>query len=191
VEPGEVEAVLQAHPAVRAAVVVARSDRGGERRLVAYLVAVEGERLAGLRAHAQAKLPDYMVPAVWVVLPALPMSTSGKVDRQALPDPTGERLDLEESYEPPRTGTERRLAGLWSEVLGLDHVGRQDNFLDLGGHSLLAMKLIGAIHDAFLVELPLSAVFEYPVLATLAEQIAHQRDDDRAEAALVTRAARY
>jgi len=170
IEPGEVEARLLEHPGVRDAVVLVREDTPGEKRLVAYVV---GEETAGaevLRAHASATLPEYMVPAAYVRLDALPLNANGKLDRRALPAPEGGAYAAR-AYEAPEGETERALAEIWSELLGIDRVGRRDNFFELGGHSLLATRLVVRIRHEMDVELALRAVFETPVLSRLAEQV--------------------
>jgi amino acid adenylation domain-containing protein len=167
IELGEIEAVLEQHPAVEEAVVLMREDTPGDQRLVAYVV-FGGERpsMAELRVHAQAKLPEYMVPNALVVLDALPLSPAGKIDRRALPAPPSARGDGE--YVAPGTAAEMRLAELWGEVLGLDQVGLSDNFFELGGHSLLATRVMARIRDAFDTDLPLRTLFERPTIAMLA-----------------------
>ncbi|NTJ35842.1 amino acid adenylation domain-containing protein, partial [Agrobacterium rhizogenes] len=171
IEPGEIEARLGEHASVRQAVVVAREDQPGDKRLVAYLVGESDTPVDPgiLRAHLKSRLPDYMVPSAFVWLAALPLTPNGKVDRKALPAPEG-RPDIAR-YTAPRTPTEEILASLWQEVLGLDQVGIDDNFFDLGGHSLLAMRVVARMRDVFAVELPLRALFEAPVIAELATRI--------------------
>jgi amino acid adenylation domain-containing protein len=169
VELGEVEAVLLAHPAVRDAVVVAREDATGDRRLTAYLVA-DGLDAPGARAWVAERLPYYMVPAAVVPLDAFPRLPNGKVDRVALPAP-GFGAD-EARYVAPRTPVEAWLAEVWSEVLGVERIGAQDSFFDLGGHSLRAVQVITRVRDTLGVELPLSALFDAPTVAALAERVA-------------------
>jgi amino acid adenylation domain-containing protein len=187
VEPGEVEAVLGSHPAVRQAAVLARevptSDGTGDVRLVAYLVleggpaeGTEGDP-AALRAHAAARLPEALVPAVFVPLPALPLTAHGKVDREALARlelPAGGRWGLS-AYVAPRTPVEQVLAGIWAEVLGLDpetgQVGAGDTFFELSGHSLLATQAVYRVRQALGVDLPLRRLFECATLAELAAEI--------------------
>ncbi|HEX6862760.1 MAG TPA: condensation domain-containing protein, partial [Thermoanaerobaculia bacterium] len=169
IELGEIEAALSMHPAVREAAVVARGEGAG-RRLVAYILpAAEGNPGDLLRAYLLERLPDYMVPAAFVPVEALPLTPSGKVDRKALaaggPDP---RWDAARD-DGPRTPIEELLAGLWAEVLGLERVGIHDGFFDLGGHSLLATRLVARLRGAFGVELPLRALFERPSVAELAK----------------------
>ncbi len=172
IELGEIEALLGRHPAVREAVVLAREDRPGDRRLVAYVVfaADSGGVTAGeeLRPFLAERLPEYMVPAVFVALPALPLSPNGKVDRRALPAP---EWRAESVFAPPEGAVEAVLAGMWEEVLGVPRVGRHDGFFRLGGHSLLGMELVSRVRGTFKVELPLRRLFETPTVAALAAAI--------------------
>ncbi len=191
VEPGEVETALRAHPGVAAAAVVAREERPGEARLVAYVVAAEGAdpSAAELRAYLADGLPPYMVPAAWVRLDALPLLPNGKLDRRALPDP--DDAAAREEYTAPATPTERELAEIWAEVLGAERVGATDDFFSLGGHSLLATRMISRVRRAFAVELPLRALFEAPTVAGTAARIdAALRAGDGAEAPPVVPAPR-
>jgi len=167
IELGEIEARLAEHPAVREAVVLAREDRPGEKRLVAYVVGDEAAGAEALRAYLGETLPEYMVPAAYLRMDALPLTPNGKLDRKALPAPEGDAF-ARSTYEAPVGETERALAGIWSEVLGIDPVGRHDNFFELGGHSLLAVQVVSLMRD---VGLPLEvhALFEAPTLAELAE----------------------
>jgi amino acid adenylation domain-containing protein len=169
IEPGEVEAVLREQPGIAQARVLVREDRPGQRRLVAYVVPIAATtpEPAALRAALAARLPDYLVPAAILVLPALPLTPNGKLDRKALPVPDlgGER------YRAPRTPQEQALAALFAEVLGLPQVGIDDHFFDLGGHSLLAMRLISRLRATLDVELPIRALFEAPTVAALAEHL--------------------
>ncbi|SCX63279.1 non-ribosomal peptide synthase domain TIGR01720/amino acid adenylation domain-containing protein, partial [Nitrosospira sp. Nsp1] len=173
VEPGEVEAVLAAHPAVREAAVVAREDDPGDRRLVAYVVARTETRpaIGELRRFLQERLPAYLVPAAFVSLGRLPTTPSGKIDRRALPAPDRSRPDLGRAPTVPRTVEEARVARIWAEVLGIDTVGIEDNFFELGGHSLLATRVISRIRDVFGIEVPLRSLFESPTVASLAREI--------------------
>jgi amino acid adenylation domain-containing protein len=167
IEPGEIEAALRAHPAVRDAAVVVRAD-GGEKRLAAYVVADgEAPSAAALRDHLRGSLPDYMVPAAFVSLDAIPLTPNGKVDRRALPAPEVQGA----AYVAPRTETEAALAEMWRELLGAERVGVDDGFFDLGGHSLVATRLASRIRARFGVELPLRAVFEATTVATLAVRV--------------------
>ncbi|HEU0301618.1 MAG TPA: condensation domain-containing protein, partial [Longimicrobium sp.] len=174
IEPGEIEARLAQHPGVREAVVEVREDAAGERRLVAYVVAAAGEGgpLAGeLRAHLGERLPEYMVPAAYVVLDALPLTPSGKVDRRALPAPEGAAYPAR-AYEAPEGGTEEALAEVWAELLGVERVGRRDSFFELGGHSLLAVQVISRVREVLAVEAALGDLFVNPVLQDFARGLA-------------------
>ncbi|NBC46059.1 amino acid adenylation domain-containing protein, partial [Corallococcus exiguus] len=170
IELGEVENALRATPAVKDAVVLAREDAPGDKRLVAYVVG-ESLDVTALRAHLKQHLPEYMVPAAFVPLDVLPLTSNGKVDRKALPAPDVSALRASHAYEAPATPLEEKLAALWSEVLRVPTVGRTDNFFELGGHSLLATQLVARVRAAFDVELPLRALFEAPTIATLAEKL--------------------
>ncbi|HSF42617.1 MAG TPA: amino acid adenylation domain-containing protein, partial [Thermoanaerobaculia bacterium] len=167
IEPGEVEAAVAAHPAVRQAAVVVAEGPGGK-RLVAF---VAGEISADdLRAWLRERLPEHLVPSAVVLLPELPLTPNGKVDRKALPAPEAgvpERAVL----SAPRTPVEEILAAIWAEVLGAEHVGIEDGFFDLGGHSLSAIQVISRVRGAFGVELPLRLLFEEPTPAGLAPHV--------------------
>jgi amino acid adenylation domain-containing protein len=191
IECGEVEAALLAHPRVRQAVVTACDDGGGQQRLVAHLVAT-GARpptTTELRAHLSRSLPEYMVPAAFVGLDALPLTANGKLDRATLPAPEG-RPELEVGYVAPRTPTEEVVAGIWAELLGLQRVGVHDDLFDLGGHSLLATRLVSRIRATLAVELPLRAVFEAPTVAGLARTVEASRLGGLAPAAPLAPASR-
>ncbi len=178
VEPGEIEAVLAAHPAVREAAVVARQDPGtSARRLVAY-VATQGTVTTGeLRSAVRERLPDYMVPSAFHFLEALPLTPSGKVDRRGLPDletAAGE----EAGSVPPRTPLEEQIAAIWRQVMGVEQVGVHDNFFDLGGHSLLAVRLLARIRRQLGRDLPLASLFAGPTIAHLAGAIERESVSD-------------
>ena len=175
IEPGEVEAALLACPGVREAVVVAREDGPGGRRLAAYIVPAEAGLPADLHSHLQARLPDYMIPAVFVTLPALPLSPSGKVDRRALPAPDDARPEGA-AFVAPESPDERSLAAIWSEVLGVERVGVHDDFFRLGGHSLLAAQVVARIRRDLQVDLPLRSLFQAPTVAGLAAAVREARE---------------
>jgi len=180
IELGEIEAVLARHPAVGQVAVVAREDRPGDQRLVAYVVpdtaATEAPEPAALREHAGSFLPDYMIPAAFVELDELPLTVNGKLDRRALPAPGElERLGTEAESEPPRTETEKALAKVWQDILGVEGVGRQDDFFDLGGHSLLATRVASRVRESLDVSIPLRALFEASTLAEAAARIDQER----------------
>ncbi len=173
VEPGEVEAVLAAHPAVAEAAVVVREGALRSRDLVAFVVprAATGASAAELGTYLASRLPAYMVPAAFEPLAALPRSAVGKVDRLELDRRAAGLTFAGAEYEAPRTVTEELLAGIWSELLGVERVGRQDGFFSLGGHSLLAARLVSRVCRAFGVELALRAVFEAARLGEMAAAV--------------------
>jgi amino acid adenylation domain-containing protein len=167
VEPGEIAAVLCRHPAVREAAVVPRPGADGHGlRLVAY-AAAPGASVSELREHLKANLPSYMLPSDFVLLDALPLTPTGKLDRRALPAPET-AVSSDDGYAAPETVTEELLAEIWAELLGRPRVGLYDNFFDLGGHSLLAPQVFARIEETFQVELPLRTLFEAPTVAQMA-----------------------
>jgi acyl-CoA synthetase (AMP-forming)/AMP-acid ligase II/acyl carrier protein len=174
IELGEVEAILDGHPDVSAAVAIVREDSPGDQRLIAYVVPA-GERtveLEQLRRLCKAKLPPFMVPSGFVSLDAFPVTANGKLDRRALPAPDGARPAMARAYEAPQTPVEQTLVSIWSEILGVARIGLDDDFFDLGGHSLLAVKMLSRVHDSFDLDLRLHAVFEHSTIRGLAAAIA-------------------
>ncbi|HEX8245669.1 MAG TPA: condensation domain-containing protein, partial [Longimicrobium sp.] len=173
IELGEIEARLAEHAAVHEVVVVARDGEVGDPRLVAYYT---GDRAgaAALRAHLAERLPEYMIPAAFVHLDALPVNPNGKLARTALPAPDF-APEEEEGYVAPRTPVEEVLAGIWAEVLGVERVGVHDPFFELGGHSLLATRVVSRVRELFGVELPLRALFEGPTVAEMAVRVEEMR----------------
>jgi amino acid adenylation domain-containing protein len=171
IELGEIEAVIKEHAAVRDAVVVAREDVAGDKRLVGYVINREPVQVSDLRKYLQAKLPDYMVPWALVFLDFLPLTPNGKIDREALPAPDHSRPELENTFVAPRTHTEHSLAKIWAELLVLERVGVYDNFFDIGGHSLLATQVVSRLRAAVGIDVPLRTLFEFPTVASLAERI--------------------
>jgi hypothetical protein len=175
IELGEIETRLAAHAQVREAVVVAREDVPGEKRLVAYITPrapSDGASLSvdALRAHLHASLPDYMVPSALVLLESLPLSPNGKLDRRSLPPP-GLEAYITQEYEPPQGEFEITLAGLWRDLLHVEKVGRRDEFFALGGHSLLAMQLVTRIRASLSLEMPLRWLFEASTLEDMARRV--------------------
>ncbi|MBA3711242.1 MAG: amino acid adenylation domain-containing protein [Pyrinomonadaceae bacterium] len=173
IELGEIEAVLMQHPAVDEAVVVASEEAGGDKRLVAYLVTQEevAPSASELRRYLKEKLPDYMLPAAFMVLSEMPLTPNGKVDRRALPAPGEARPEMEAGYVAPRNAVEDVVAGIWGEVLRVERVGVDDNFFELGGHSLLATQVISRVREAMRVEVPLRTLFEAPTVAELSQRL--------------------
>ncbi|MEE4592678.1 amino acid adenylation domain-containing protein [Streptomyces sp. DSM 41524] len=173
IELGEIEARLGSHPDVAQTVVTVQEPRPGDKRLVAHLVAERGTTPSPeeLRAHLAAELPDYMVPAAFVVLDALPLTANGKVDRGALPVPDTGPAAATGARRAPRSPQEEILCGLFAEVLGLPSVGIDDDFFDAGGHSLLATRLVGRIRSVFGAELAVRQLFDTPTVAGLARAL--------------------
>ncbi|HEX6289883.1 MAG TPA: amino acid adenylation domain-containing protein, partial [Herpetosiphonaceae bacterium] len=197
VEPGEIEAALARHEAVRECVVLAREDHPGEKRLVAYVVEQRNKEQRNKEEHKNpdscslfsvlcspqelrqflgAFLPDYMIPSAFVFLDRLPLNVNGKIDRKALPAPDVQPADMSVPYAAPRTPIEELVAAIWAQVLRVGRVGRHDRFFELGGHSLLATQLVSRLRDTFRVELPLRTLFEAPTVAELAARIEAARE---------------
>jgi amino acid adenylation domain-containing protein len=173
IELGEIEARLAEHPGVQEAVVLAREDTPGDKRLVAYYTAKEQNSVGAqmLRAHLATRLPEYMVPAAYVRLESLPLTPNGKLDRKALPTPEGDAYGVRQ-YEAPQGTIEELLAGIWAELLKLEQVGRHDNFFELGGHSLLAVRVIARVREALKVKVVVRDLFAHPVLQDFASALA-------------------
>ena len=170
IEPGEIEATLSRHPGIRETVVVARSDAEGAKRLVAYYVVAPGAAEPAaeeLGDFLRSRLPEYMVPSLWMALDRLPLTPNGKIDRRALPAPRAASTAAAE-YVAPRTETERAIAEVWREVLGLDRVGRHDKFFALGGHSLLLVRAHGRLAERLGREIAVIDLFRHPDVASLA-----------------------
>ncbi|WP_345144775.1 amino acid adenylation domain-containing protein, partial [Dactylosporangium darangshiense] len=174
IEPAEIQAALLAHPAVAAAIVVA-DGQAAQRRLVAYLVPADADAgipaVAELRAFLSARLPEPMIPAVYVEMAAIPLTPNGKLDRAALPGADSARPDLADAYVAPQGPAQQALAEIWAAVLGADRIGIHDNFFELGGHSLLATQVVSRVRAAFEVEVPVAALFDTPTVAGLAAAI--------------------
>jgi amino acid adenylation domain-containing protein len=169
IELGEIEAKLLEHPAVDEAIVLVHEHESENRQLVAYVVGDQPQPQA-LRAHLAETLPEYMVPAAYVLLEAVPLTPSGKLNRRALPAPEGEAY-AQRAYEAPQGELESTLASIWCELLGLERVGRHDDFFALGGHSLLAVQLRSRMSEQLGCELPLTELFTHPTLSALANQV--------------------
>ena len=186
IELGEIEAALRQHPTLADATVLAREDAPGDKRLVAYVVAKAGFTLdkATIREHLKETLPDYMVPAAFVTLQAMPLNANGKIDRKALPAPTAE-IDRAD-FVTPRNDTERLLATIWSEVLRAGRVGIHDNFFELGGDSILAIQVLSRLRQAGL-QLSLQELFERQTIAELAPLATKPRDEVALSARLQAR----
>ena len=172
IELEEIESTLKTHPSVREAVVLAKTDRHGELRLIAYLIG-SGEAASAkeLRSYLAERLPEYMLPAAYVEMKEWPLTTSGKLDRRALPEPEGEAY-VSRVYEAPQGEVERQLAIIWKDLLGVERVGRQDHFFELGGHSLTSVRLLARLREQGL-SADLQALFTQPTLAAFAATIGH------------------
>ncbi len=169
IELGEIEAVLSEHPSVSQAVVLARGAANGEQRLVAYVVTQSDSDSGEWREFLQARLPEYMVPAVFVKLESLPLTTNGKIDRRALPNENTIQQLTTTTYVAPETEVEQTIANIWREVLQLETVGVNDNFFDLGGHSLYIVKVHFLLQQAFDRELSVVDLFKNPTISSLAK----------------------
>jgi amino acid adenylation domain-containing protein len=183
IELGEVETVLGQHHGVREAVVVAGENASGGKQLIAYVVACEElpPTTSELRDYLKRTVPEYMVPSSFVVLEALPLTATGKVDRNALPEPEQARPELVQIYVAPKTAVEEVLCGIFSEVLQIEPVGVRDSFFELGGHSLLATQIASRARAAFQVELPLRRLFEAPTVEQLAAAILNDKERARVQ----------
>ena len=179
IELGEIEEVLAQLESVREAVVVAREEAGGT-YLAAYIVPAGANELntQEVRAHLAAKLPDYMVPAVFLALKEMPLTPNGKIDRKALPDPQKLRAKSEAHYVAPTTETEHVVTEIWKELLKLDKVGVQDNFFELGGHSILIVQLHAKLKEQMGVDIPIIQLFKYPTVASLAKFLSEGREEE-------------
>ncbi|PSB59231.1 non-ribosomal peptide synthetase [Chamaesiphon polymorphus] len=177
IELGEIEANLLKSDAIKEAIVIVREDTPGEKVLVGYFVPATGTVdtayavIPELRQFLKASLPDFMVPTIFMVVEAMPLTPNGKVDRQALPKPDAVRRELAANYLAPRSEMEQEIANIWAEVLKVERIGIYDNFFELGGYSLLAIQIVSRMRKAFSVEILLPTLFEIPTIADLAARI--------------------
>lgn len=179
IEPGEIESILRQHPLIQDALVLAREDEPGERRLVAYLVArhIEKPGANEIRNFIKEKVPEYMVPSAFVFLDTLPLTAQGKINRKALPAPEVRGHESAESYTPPRNEVERMIADIWQDVLKIEKVGASDNFFDLGGHSLLLAQVHSRLRNLFDRGISILDLFKYPTISSLALYISPDLSD--------------
>lgn len=177
IELGEIEFEIGQHPDIREAVVVARGE-GGDKRLVAYMIAKDGKKVNvdELRSHLKEKLADYMVPSAFIQMDFFPLTSSGKVDRRALPVPEGKR-QIETLFIAPESEMEKAIAGIWKDVLKLEKVGIRDNFFDLGGHSLLLVRVMNRIQQSLGKDITIVDMFQRPTIHDLAKFLAVERKD--------------
>lgn len=175
IELGEIESMLATHPSVSNCVVTVYEDKVGSKSLAAYVVSSQEIATGELRSFLQNRLPDYMIPAIFVLLDRLPLNPNGKIDRFSLPPIDSSNLEIDNEFIPPSSLTEKLLANIWVEVLGVKKVGVYDNFFDLGGHSLLAIQVISRCRQVFSVEVSFQQLFESPTIATLSLIIREQK----------------
>ncbi len=171
IEPGEIEAVLQKHPDIDNAIVVAKANNKGVKELVAYIVSKVAFSTADMRSHLGAYLPAYMLPAHYVHMEVLPLNAHGKVDKKALPDPEGMEMESGIEYVAPQNETEEKLVAIWEEVLERKHIGIQDNFFELGGTSIKIVKMVGMVNAAFEKKIAVVTAFKFPNIHGFAEYI--------------------
>jgi acyl carrier protein len=177
IEPGEIEANLAAHPLVRDSVIAVHGGSSEIQHLVAYVVRSEGSGSLTdeLRSFLRTRLPEYMIPAVFVDLDGLPLLPSGKIDRMALPNPSSEALAKRRTIVHGRTEIEKGLISIWREVLKFDQISIDDNFFDLGGHSLSGMRVLARIRRDFHVDVPIRRLFDRPTIEELALEVEKQK----------------
>jgi acyl carrier protein len=168
IELGEIENVINQSGLTQQAVVLAKGD-SGNKRLVSYVVPEGTFDKQAIQNYLSTKLPDYMVPALWVELEKLPLTPNGKIDKKALPDP--ELADRVTAYVAPRNETEETLAKIWQELLNVDRIGINDNFFELGGHSLLAMRAVSLIRRDLLVSIPIHMLFRFTSISDLSKYL--------------------
>lgn len=173
VEPGEIETVLNQHHSVAKATIVAKTDKTGNARLIAYVIPVAGFSREKIVAHLLAKLPDYMVPAQWVVVEDMPLTASGKINKRLLPEPDAEAAG--NNYVPPANDLQERLVDIWKEILALEKIGIRDNFFEIGGHSISLMRLISSVKREFQTDLSIKIFFELLTIEELANFISLTR----------------
>ncbi|MGA9772854.1 MAG: amino acid adenylation domain-containing protein [Blastocatellia bacterium] len=181
IELEDIEATLISHPSIKEAVVQLREYSVFDQRLVAYFVTTEDLLIAELREFMREKLPEVMIPSVFVKLDTFPRTTSNKINRRALPDPVTENAELQQDYEPAVTETQILLADIWRDLLQVEKVGINDSFFDLGGHSLLATQLVNRVRNTCSTDIPLRAVFETPTIAGLAAKIDSVRESEQSD----------
>ena len=182
IEPGEIENVILEFDGIKQCLVNAKDDRNSEKKLIAYIVGSEGKyNKAKLTEYLRSKLPEYMVPALFIDIAELPLSSNGKVDRKALPIPGMERPELQVLYKAPITDTEKLLAKLWASVLNLDKVGVNDNFFELGGNSLLALRFVAMLKLQYQLNLPVTRLYQDPYISKVASYLGGKTNTKRSE----------
>jgi len=168
IELGEIEVQLNAIEGIKQAIVIAKNDAAGQSRLLAYLVSGNGtQHTVQVRKYMEERLPDYMIPSFFIWMQDLPKTSSGKVDKSALPQPERSRPELSVLYSAPKTADEKKIATIWSAVLELDNVGTHDNFFELGGNSMLAVKTVSLLRSAHQMELPVTKLYQFPSISQI------------------------
>jgi acyl-coenzyme A synthetase/AMP-(fatty) acid ligase/acyl carrier protein len=190
IELGEIETVLERRPGIGQAVVTAREDKPGDKRLVAYVVLKPDAppNSSELRSYLRETLPEHMQPAAFVALEAMPLTANGKIDRNALPAPEGREMPLESVYKPAETGLQESIVDIWKEALGVDQVGIHDNFFDLGAHSLLVAEVHGKLEELLGKEIPLVTMFRYPTVSALVGHLTQNESENSAATRSAARA---
>jgi len=184
VEPGEIEVVLSQISGVQQAVVIAREDIPGQKKLVAYIISSDKDKnISTLRSGIEKQLPDYMMPSAFILLDEFPKTVSGKIDKKALPKPGFDRPDLAVLYKKPVSLSERRIADLWGYLLQLDKVGADDNFFELGGNSLFAQKTVATLRQQYDYILPVTKLYQYPTISGIASYLDKNNIDERIDSA--------
>ncbi|MCA1592425.1 MAG: non-ribosomal peptide synthetase [Acidobacteria bacterium] len=179
IELEEIEIVLSRYPAVQDAAVAARQNGHDDKRLVAYLVAdsAEGAFLSDLRHFLRDQLPEYMVPSAFVMLDSMPMTPSGKVNRDALPEPSNNHHEIDTAYVAPRTGIEQTITGVWREVFDVEKLSTHSNFFDLGGHSLSLVRVCSKLREVMNIEISMIDMFRYPTISSLAKFLSQKESE--------------
>jgi acyl carrier protein len=179
IEPGEIEAALEMHEGVRQAIVITREDTPGEKRLVAYVVLSSEAQppVEELREFLKERLPSYMVPAAFKIIEQVPLTPNGKLDYRALPSP--EEQKTAETFVPPQTETEKKIAAAWQEILGVEKVSVHENFFDLGGHSFLMTEVVDRMRNVYGLEVPMADAFEHPTIFHLARHLTRGKSGQR------------
>jgi len=190
IELGEIDSELLKHPSIKEIAVIAKEGSKGDKYLCAYFVAEQALTVVELREHLSKKIPDYMIPSAFVQLDKMPLTSNGKIDRKALPEPEG-RINTGTEYVAPRNAVEEKLVKIWQAVLGVEKVGIEDNFFELGGHSLKAITLVGKIHKEFGAEIALQEVFKAQTIKEMIKTIEDAGESDYATIEPVANQAYY
>ena len=175
IELGEIENVLLQNEKIRQAVVLAKTNKAGNKYLAAYITTEDKFDKEAITRWLSSKLPEYMVPTLWMEVEEMPLTSNGKIDRRALPEADPSQL-ISNEYAAPQTETEEKLAGIWQQLLGVERVGIHDNFFELGGHSLLAMRMVSAVRRQMEKEMPIKDLFVYPTVAALSAHLQQQQN---------------